>query len=175
MSGKYDLCMEVGLDTIGESVNYTLRILADPDKWKKNRLGENIKRDGWKSVKFLNSKGTESSDFQTITEEHGGVFLWVIMPNLIPISNCSYVAYIGESEKNLNKSIHSFIKNGVNSYTEQLSTKQLFERYSSYLHLVYYENDEEEILSDITSKLSEALHPLIKNISINIQQTGEEF
>lgn len=175
MDKLYDLCKEVGLDTIGEDVNYTLRILADPGKWKKNRLDEKIKKEGWKTAKYLNSKGYESAEFRAITKEHGGIFLWVIMPNLIPLSNCCFVAYVGESEKNLNKSIHSFIKSSANSYKGQLSTKQLFERYSGYLHLVYYENDEEMFLYETVSKLVEALQPLIMNIPINIQQTGEEF
>lgn len=175
MDKLYDFCLETGLDTADdEEVSYTLRIQADPTKWNGYRLSKKIANESWKSAKYLNSKGYESEDFKTITDKHGGVFLWIIRPRVMPLSNNSFVAYIGESEGNLNKSVHSYL-NGTVTNNGQISWKQLFERYSPYLHLAYYENDESDFSKEIVSKLIEVLQPLIVDIPICIQEEGEDF
>ena len=174
MDELYDFCVETGLDTTDEEVNYRLSIQADPTKWSSYKLSKNISDTCWKTAKYLNSKGHESADFKGITGNHGGVFLWVIRPKVIPILSSSFVAYVGESEGNLNKSVHNFIGKSA-TYNGQLSKKQLFDRYSPYLHLVYCENDEKTFSKEVVSKLVEALQPLIVDIPISLQERGEAF
>lgn len=174
MEELFDFCVATGLDTTDDEVNYRFCIQADPTKWNSYRLSKSIEEKCWKTAKYLNSKGTESEDFRNITDKHGGVFLWVIRPRTIPISNNSFVVYVGESDGNLKKSVHNFMCNSA-MYNGQLSSKQLFERYSPYLHLVYYENDEKTFSKEVVSKLMEALQPLIVDIPISLQETGEIF
>lgn len=164
MDAFRDLYNCSGLNVINQDEDYKIEVKVNPDKWKNKRRLKLLNKADWKTVKYHNSSGNESAEFKNIPSTIGGVYMWVIKPSLIPISNLSIIAYVGSSERNIQNSVLQFIQSGASQYTGRLISN-LFQTYADCLYLVYYENSVVAESKAISNELIDATEPPIRIIS----------
>jgi len=168
------LLMNSGYDfSIG--TDYEVTVSLDPKKWATKKEYNKISKEKWKTVKYLNSKGTESSDFKGIPDDVGGVFMWVIRPRMVPQNAVSVVAYIGEAEKGILGTVKQFIYSIGKMYTGDAFAKNLFDTYSEDLFLTYYEDEKTVEKSKVCKDLNDVLSPPIHYIQGSLAIEGEEM
>lgn len=164
MDAFRDLYNCSGLNVINQDGDYKIEVKVNPDNWKNKRCLKSLNKADWITVKYHNSSGNESAEFKSIPSTIGGVFMWVIKPSLIPINNLSIIAYVGSSERNIQKSVSQFIQSGSSQYTGRL-INNLFQTYADCLYLVYYENSVVAESKAISNELIDAAEPPIRIIS----------
>lgn len=172
---NYDMCSlycNSGIDFLEES-SISVNIEYKPVLWEQFPDSE-IWDGRWVNAKYMNKNKKCSSKFNNIPCKHGGIFMWIVKPHNVLIPDYSFVAYIGNSEKNLKASIESFIKGNSNKYTGQVTTQELFEKCSLDLYVNYLECDDFKKTSELIEKLVEIVGPPIREILIPLQQEGEE-
>ena len=158
----------------GTNTNKTRKLLVclDPEKWKKHFLFDSIPDEKWITVKYLNSKGKESSDFLKIPDDAGGVFMWLIKPKKVPNFNLSVIVCICFAETGVLRTIRQFIENSERQYRGEISVKNMFDLYSNDLFVSYYADETRADFVDICVELNEMIDPPIKFVSGKLSATG---
>lgn len=114
--------------------------ILSPELWGKFNLdGINVDYSKWSRVKMIDSNGELSSDTDQIPTEYGGIYVYAIVPPVIP--NCgTYVMYIGMATKteyeNLRARVRSYKRQFGNKYNRS-KLHSLFTRWGDYVYVYY--------------------------------------
>ena len=148
--------------------NLTYEFKLVPDAWKSfdNFLG--IKKTDWTKIKYYNSDGTKNDDLLSIPNDKGGIYIYYIQPEGVPVDNLFFVMYVGrahygEKTQNLRKRVNSYDREANNPYKGRPSIRSLFKRYKAYLYVMYVTVDGNDKIDQLEQELTVAINPPINS------------
>lgn len=136
---------------------YQNRFVMSPELWKKFTISDlpGVDFSQWKTVKLIEN-GSFSDKLSEIPNDHGGIYVYCIEPNVIPNTGC-YIMYVGKATK----TEHENLRTRVRSYSRQLGENynrdrlhRLFVKWGDYLYVHYLSVD---ATGDIITALEDRL------------------
>jgi len=124
-----------------ELQSFKISYILAPELWGKFHTEglDNLNFSKWKRVKMMDENGDLSDETNKIPTTHGGIYLYSIMPNVIPECGC-YIMYIGMASKttsaNLRQRVRSYKKQFGDEYT-RARIHNLFVRWGKYVYVHY--------------------------------------
>lgn len=145
--------METLYDPVKSDLSSFRRIFTlSPELWEKFNLDDiTVDYTLWERVKMMDSSGELNRDTNTISSDHGGIYVFAIVvpPKIIP--NCGvYPMYIGKATKTKTENLRARVR----SYKKQFGDKynrsklhSLFTNWGQYVYVYYLpmESDAEDI------------------------------
>ena len=115
-------------------------ILA-PELWEKFHTEglDNLDFSKWKRVKMMDENGDLSDETNKIPSSYGGIYLYSIMPNVIPECGC-YIMYIGMASKTKSENLRHRVRSYKSQFGEKFTRRRihnLFLRWGKYVHVHY--------------------------------------
>lgn len=120
------------------------KFILSPELWKKFNLdGINVDYSKWSRVKMIGEDGDISSETNSIPREYGGIYVFAIVPSVIP--DCgNYLMYIGKATKTENENLRARVR----AYKKQFGDKYnrsklhgLFDKWGEYVYVYYLPMD----------------------------------
>lgn len=158
-----------------DNLVFSVEMKFKPDLWN-DFPNDEIWNNNWIDVKYMNKNKRHTSKYSKIPSEGGGIFIWVVKPYNIKIPDYSFIAYIGNSEKNLKASIENFASENSNTkYNGNFTKRELFEKFPLCLYVKYLKCDDYDKTKKIIEKLVNIIDPPIQETIISLQQGEEAF
>lgn len=140
------------------------RFVLCPELWNKFKFNDlpNIDFTKWKVLKLLNETGDFSEELSTISNLVGGIYIYAIMPNVIPVCG-SYIMYIGRALKteheNLRRRIKSY-RNELRDDSKRERVHELFRLWGNYIYVFYLPiSSDNKTIGELETRLIGALLP----------------
>ena len=149
--------MEV--DVIKNSINDSKwSFIINPEFW------ENIDTDvkslidtDWSEVKFFKDTKEPNEQINTIPNDRGGIYLFIIKPNYIPDTHL-YIMYVGRARNTKNQNLRKRCKDYY-SESNRPKVKRLLERWWKYIYIKYLPLDDNDIIDKVEEELINAIVP----------------
>ena len=151
-------------DPIIDPEMYINRYLMVPDYWKRFDVSDlPVDISHWECIKMFNDCCDDlSPETLKIPSEHGGIYVYVIKPPVIP-SCGEYIMYIGKATK----TSHENLRYRVRSYKAELGSDykrdkihRMFKKWGGYIYVRYLSIPESaDIITTLEDRLIEALVP----------------
>ena len=138
-------------------------ILA-PELWEKFHTEgiDNLDFSKWKRVKMMDENGDLSDETNKIPSTHGGIYLYSIMPNVVPECGC-YIMYIGMASKTKSENLRYRVRSYKNQFGEEFTRHRihnLFVRWGKYVYVHYLPvASSKEIIVELENRLIACLVP----------------
>ena len=125
------------------------------DKFNCNGL-DNIDFSKWKRIKVMDESGEFSEELKRIPTAYGGIYVYCIVPNVIPNCGC-FISYIGMASKtpteNLRRRVRSY-KYELGAGYKRDRIHNLFVRWGQYIYVYYLPvNASNEIIEELETRL----------------------
>ena len=141
-----------------ELQSFKISYILAPELWGKFHTEgiDDLDFSKWKRAKMMDEKGFLSDETNEIPSELGGIYLYSIMPNVIPGCGC-YIMYIGMASKtpseNLRYRVRSYKKQFGDEYTRD-RIHNLFVRWGKYVYVHYLPvASNKEIIEELEERL----------------------
>ena len=144
--------IESELQSFGKSF-----ILA-PELWRKFHIDgiDNIDFSKWKRVKMMDDNGKLSGYTNEIPSQYGGIYLYSIMPEIIPGCGC-YIMYIGMASKTQNENLRVRVRSYKSQFGENYTRDRvhnLFDKWGEYVYVYYLPVEAStEAIEDLETRL----------------------
>ena len=164
-----DIGAETMLDLFAlESILMTIEVKFIPNRWKAfdNFLG--VKKDEWIKVKYFDDEGNKNKELLSIPNNKGGIYIYYINPEGVPIDNYFCIMYVGrahfgEGTQNLRKRVNSYEGESKDLYKGRIKIRELFNRYKEYLYVMYRPIDGNDNIDRFEEELTAAIVPPVND------------
>lgn len=121
-------------------------------------IGFNINDIQWNEVKFLNEEGKLHEDMNTIPNNTGGIYTFIIKSDVLP-EIAAYLVYVGRAQysgtsQNLKKRCRSYLKD------KRLGIDTMRRTWGQHLYIRYTALNDNELIRDLEDYLIESLLPV---------------
>ncbi len=120
----------------------------------------------WNEVKFLDDNENLNIEMSTIPDDHGGIYIFILKPNIIPQLH-QYILYIGRakctSNQNLRKRCREYFKDS-RSKVHRMRTK-----WGKYLYIRYLPLSDNTTIEKLEEELINAIIPPCNDAQPNAQ------
>jgi len=153
ISSAFDLGEEISLRSLPYVIHSKL--------WNKHMpIGMDISFSKWKSIKYLNSTGTEyHDDIKLVPNDKGGLYLFYVKCPIIT-GITEYPFYIGRAQltkgQNLRKRVKEYFAHSKNE-TERPKLTKMFKYWGTDLYLAFLELNDNESIVDLEKILINSL------------------
>lgn len=143
--------------------NFQNEFLMSPELWDKFNLdGLKVDFSKWKRVKFIDDNGDLHGDISKIPNQYGGIYVYVIVPPVIP--DCgAYIMYIGKASKTSKENLRARVRSYKSTFSQKTSRKKLhrlFTKWGKYVYVYYLPVDiPAEDIDTLEARLISALVP----------------
>ncbi|MBQ4585181.1 MAG: hypothetical protein IJA82_03130 [Clostridia bacterium] len=147
-----------------EFSSHLRRFYLIPELWEKFNISDlgAIDFSKWKMVKMMNDDGEISEDTKKIPTAHGGIYIYTILPPVVP--QCGgYIMYVGMASKtsseNLRSRVRSYKSQFGDSYTRD-RIHNLFANWGKYVYVYYLPvAADEKVILELETRLIGCLIP----------------
>lgn len=120
------------------------KFILSPELWEKFNLdGINVDYSKWSRAKMIGEDGDISSETNSIPREYGGIYVFTIVPSVIP--DCgNYLMYIGKATKTENENLRARVrayKKQVGDNYSRPKLHSLFDKWGKYVYVYYLPMD----------------------------------
>lgn len=110
----------------------------------------------WKEVKFYNDDGDPTEDINTIPNDKGGIYVFVLKPNIIPDAHF-YIMYIGRAKKTINQNLRKRCKEYYSE--DRPKVFRLIRYWRKYIYIRYLPLDDNDTIDRIEAELINTILP----------------
>lgn len=140
------------------------RFLLVPELWEKFTTSDlsDVDFSKWEIAKMMDDDGGLSDDTKKIPTAHGGIYVYTILPKVVP--QCGeYIMYVGMASKthseNLRSRVRSYQKQFGESYTRD-RIHNLFVNWGKYVYVHYLPvSADEKTILELETRLIACLIP----------------
>lgn len=129
------------------------RMVLYPTQWAQFKLPSSISLN-WTCVRF----GRDS--YSIIPDSYGGVYTFIVKPEIANHPFCSYLLYVGKANKfrqRYNKYLNNYDKNAIE--TDHPHVTAMLQKWDKYLWFCYARIDQQNLIKRVEDKLIQAYLP----------------
>ena len=120
------------------------------------------------AIKYFDNKGEKNKELFDIPNDKGGIYIYYINPEGIPIDNYFCIMYVGrahygEGTQNLRKRVISYETESKDLYKGRIKIRELFNRYKEYLYVMYKTIDGNNNIDRFEKELTTAIVPPVNS------------
>ncbi len=133
------------------------RMILSPKQWRACRLPIELK---WEYVRF-NEKNA-----QHLPSDYGGVYTFVVQPGIANHPACSYLLYVGKTEKqNFRTRYRDYLRDKkLRDKSRRPHVEEMLSKWNGHLWFYYARIDQEELIDSIERILLTAYLPPVNKI-----------
>lgn len=146
----------------------TFKVTFIPNRWEHFENFLSITNGSWVKVKYFTSNGEKNPELARIPNDKGGIYIYYIEPEGVPVDHYSCIMYVGrahygEGTQNLRKRINSYESESEDLYRGRIKIRQLFNIYKNYLHVMYITIDGNDKIDKLEKELTTAIVPPVNS------------
>ena len=128
-----------------------------PELWEKFNL-DNLSIDfsKWDYVQMMDDRGNLNVDVDNIPDSVGGIYVYAIVPPVIPICG-SYIMYVGKASKTEHENLRSRVKSYKYCFSDAKKRPRLyrlFKKWGKYVQVCYLPvNSTNEEITELEDRL----------------------
>lgn len=144
------------------------RMILSPRQWEGCRLPVVLK---WNALKF------RPENKPRVPDDFGGVYSFVVQPRIANHPKCSYLLYVGQTEKrNFRRRYEEYLRDRNPERSRRPHVTDMLLKWDGYLWFCYARIDQRELITQIEDALIEAyLPPTNKSFPARIRKAVKAF
>lgn len=167
----HDIPFSTGRVTLGRHALerfHLQRMILSPVQWATCSLPIKLK---WKHVKF----SPENS--RHVPNATGGVYTFVVKPDIAEHPACSYLLYVGKADKSFRERYYAYIKDKrLGDKSRRPHVEEMLNKWDGHLYFYYAEIERQELIQTIEQILLAAyLPPTNKSFPGEVQRALQRF
>jgi hypothetical protein len=144
------------------------RMILSPVQWAACQLPIKLK---WKSVKF------SSANSKYVPNGSGGVYTFVVKPDIADHPACSYLLYVGKADKSFRERYYAYLQDKrLGDKSRRPHVEDMLSKWDGHLWFYYAEIDRQELIPSIEEILLAAyLPPTNKSFPGEVKRALQKF